>query len=681
MTEQLGEVITFYSYKGGTGRTMALANIACLLAKGQQAVKGKKVLMIDWDLNAPGLHRYFYDQLHTQFPQESYEKGINDHSGLLDIFNKLQNKIQEKLNTSNQKVLNEVQSFEILDNFDFTPYILSTDFPYLDLLKAGSFNKEYQANVNTFQWEKLYSSAPLLFEIFAHKLSENYSYTLIDSRTGNTDISNICTMLMPTKLVVVFTPNYQSLTGIGELIKEATRYRRKSSDVRGLMIFPLPSRIELSENDLRNDWRNGSQSDKKIQGYKPFFEKLLNEIYALPKLRSSTDETDLVDLNDYFNEVQLQHIARYAYGERIAFLEEPHPDRLSIVVSYKKFLDRLKQSTPWNEILSEDDLITENLTQYDKILSQDDLVTEDSTQSDDLITENLTQYDKILSQDDLVTEDSTQSMEKISFITKLKQFTVSQILVFWKVLKQPPLVLQLFLIIFIASSLTMIVTSIFFDWPKPIETLFKLSQDDENNKSVEKLKELDIELIKLRGDWQGLRPPDEVVRQRLARTANPLAEEFLSLPDAELNLGWQIKKYLNALYVFMIAADVECDQKIGLQYSEKALQAGTEALKLITEGEGLLKEGGDYGLRLNAWLREDLTRDRVNYLIALTHAIRARLGVAEGKAQALKSLSQVSDSFFVQEGYPQNNPLLSPFLCDPSDPNCPKLQDTDFCPG
>jgi len=48
------EVITFYSYKGGTGRSMLLANVAWLLAS-----TGCKVLLIDWDLEAPGLHRYF----------------------------------------------------------------------------------------------------------------------------------------------------------------------------------------------------------------------------------------------------------------------------------------------------------------------------------------------------------------------------------------------------------------------------------------------------------------------------------------------------------------------------------------------------------------------------------------------------------------------------------------------
>ena len=48
-------IVTFYSYKGGTGRTMALANVGWLLA-----ANGHRVLMIDWDLEAPGLHRYFH---------------------------------------------------------------------------------------------------------------------------------------------------------------------------------------------------------------------------------------------------------------------------------------------------------------------------------------------------------------------------------------------------------------------------------------------------------------------------------------------------------------------------------------------------------------------------------------------------------------------------------------------
>ena len=54
MTEKPGQVVTFYSYKGGTGRTMALANVAWILA-----ANGKRVLVADWDLESPGLHRFF----------------------------------------------------------------------------------------------------------------------------------------------------------------------------------------------------------------------------------------------------------------------------------------------------------------------------------------------------------------------------------------------------------------------------------------------------------------------------------------------------------------------------------------------------------------------------------------------------------------------------------------------
>jgi MinD-like ATPase involved in chromosome partitioning or flagellar assembly len=47
-------IVTFYSYKGGVGRSFCLANIGTLLANW-----GYQVLCVDWDLEAPGLHHYF----------------------------------------------------------------------------------------------------------------------------------------------------------------------------------------------------------------------------------------------------------------------------------------------------------------------------------------------------------------------------------------------------------------------------------------------------------------------------------------------------------------------------------------------------------------------------------------------------------------------------------------------
>ena len=52
-------VITFYSYKGGVGRSMALANVAELLAQ-----RGYSVVVCDWDLEAPGLERFLTDDEH-----------------------------------------------------------------------------------------------------------------------------------------------------------------------------------------------------------------------------------------------------------------------------------------------------------------------------------------------------------------------------------------------------------------------------------------------------------------------------------------------------------------------------------------------------------------------------------------------------------------------------------------
>ena len=72
MEKPQGKIISFYSYKGGTGRSMALANMAWILASF-----GKQVLVVDWDLEAPGLHRYFAPFLD--------DKDLTCTDGLIDM--------------------------------------------------------------------------------------------------------------------------------------------------------------------------------------------------------------------------------------------------------------------------------------------------------------------------------------------------------------------------------------------------------------------------------------------------------------------------------------------------------------------------------------------------------------------------------------------------------------------
>src|SRR5213080_966655 len=66
-------IYTFYSYKGGVGRSMALANVA-----KWYYLRGLRVVMIDWDLEAPGLENFLYEQ------QDHLEK-VRSQLGLIDM--------------------------------------------------------------------------------------------------------------------------------------------------------------------------------------------------------------------------------------------------------------------------------------------------------------------------------------------------------------------------------------------------------------------------------------------------------------------------------------------------------------------------------------------------------------------------------------------------------------------
>ena len=122
-----------------------------------------------------------------------------------------------------------------------------------------------------------------------------------------------------------------------QLVRRATSYRRQSDDLRPLLVYPLPSRVETSEPERRNDWRFGN-SKQGIEGYQPAFEKLFKEVYDLPQC----------SLAAYFDKVQIQHVPRYAYGEEIAVLTERGKDRLSLLKSYEGFVEWLANNfAPW----------------------------------------------------------------------------------------------------------------------------------------------------------------------------------------------------------------------------------------------------------------------------------------------------------------------------------------------
>jgi cellulose biosynthesis protein BcsQ len=334
-----GKITTFYSYKGGTGRTMALANIACLLAERDRCDRG--ILMIDWDLEAPGLHRFF-----TPKEIDVTAKGELDSSpGLIDFWIAFKAQLDANLGQDTGITLEEIQG--LFQRVNFRKYIREINLKELGhrksisklfLMKAGAFDIDYPSRVSHFPWEKVFNASPRIYAVFAKELADLFDYVLIDSRTGITDTSGICTMIMPEKLVVVFTPNIQSLTGIPDLVNRAINYRQSSDDLRPLVVYPLPSRIENTEPTQKEQWRYGSSMDH-IEGYQNQFEQLFKDVYGLDKL----------SLDLYFNNVQLQHIPAYSYGEKIAVLLENRQDRQSLASSYELFSNWLIDvDSPWN---------------------------------------------------------------------------------------------------------------------------------------------------------------------------------------------------------------------------------------------------------------------------------------------------------------------------------------------
>jgi formylglycine-generating enzyme required for sulfatase activity/cellulose biosynthesis protein BcsQ len=303
---------------------MALANIACLFAS--QREQPRRVLTIDWDLEAPGLHYYLRPL--------SGEATDPVKKGVVEYFTRVQELVKDGEASSEDQ---DAQAESLLEQISFVDFIRATSVPNVDLMPAGHFDASYQSRLAELDWHRIYKQAPAVFRCFARRLATEYDVVLVDSRTGMTDISGICTSLLPDKLVVVFTPNRQSLTGIENLVQSSVKYRQGSRDLRPLLVYPLPSRIDAERDKLRQIWRHG-ESNLRIEGYQPQFQRIFKAAYAL----------DHCDLSNYCDEVQVQHSPDYSYGEEVAAINAHDADRFSIVRSYQALLAWLQASAaPW----------------------------------------------------------------------------------------------------------------------------------------------------------------------------------------------------------------------------------------------------------------------------------------------------------------------------------------------
>ena len=179
-------VCTFYSFKGGVGRTMALVNAAVELAQ-----RGRKVLAVDFDLEAPGLDTFDILRPPPEVP------------GIIEF-------VGEYLATGQAP---EVERF-------VSPSSVVDD---LWIMPSGA-QQQYAASFGQIDWQALYQrhSGYLLFEDVKEQWRRvvQPDYVFIDSRTGHTDTCGICTRQLPDAVTLLFFPNEQNLRGLGKVVHD-----------------------------------------------------------------------------------------------------------------------------------------------------------------------------------------------------------------------------------------------------------------------------------------------------------------------------------------------------------------------------------------------------------------------------------------------------------------------------
>jgi len=308
----MGQIITFYSYKGGVGRTMALANVAVLLAKW-----GFKTLIVDWDLEAPGLEFYFKDYI-----------DIDDVS--------VQNGIVELLYSMFEK--GKEHSENLWGSFA-TPIAIPGNKETLDIITAGNKANHYFERVRTLDLNDFYfhKKGGSQIEKLRDQWREMYDFTLIDSRTGITDIGGICTVQLPDLVVALFTANDQSFHGVINTSKSIENAQQELPIERlPATILPIPSRFDTSEEFQESQtWLNlFSDGLEKIYDQWITYDKK-----TLLKLKMSTrlERKKLKNTirRTFLETTKIPYITYFSFGEKLPVIEQGTNDPAGLGYAYE----------------------------------------------------------------------------------------------------------------------------------------------------------------------------------------------------------------------------------------------------------------------------------------------------------------------------------------------------------
>jgi MinD-like ATPase involved in chromosome partitioning or flagellar assembly len=243
-------ICTFHSVERKTGRSMALANVAELLRR-----RGQRILVVDWDLENPGLDYFFPDPTPGQ-----------PTPGVIDLFIAYRTEMSRPIALSDDDT---VLPTERLDT-----YLRAVPGGGLFVLPAGKRDDGYSGRITSFDWNEFLKEweGERFIEHLRQKFNAAADVVLIDTSATITEATRICTSHLA-DVVVVFCPvGLTSLDSTTSLARQLTdpKLQQKRAP-RQIELLVVPARIEYREAELLNDFKK-----RFIDMFTPFVPKALD---------------------------------------------------------------------------------------------------------------------------------------------------------------------------------------------------------------------------------------------------------------------------------------------------------------------------------------------------------------------------------------------------------------------
>src|ERR1022692_3312124 len=225
-------IFTFYSYKGGVGRSLAVMNVAYTLAGW-----GRHVLIVDMDLEAPGISGFLQRSNELAEPDSAHPKDILTLLGeaaramrnggtademahsLPPLSNYIRAVAEEKLAALRPK-LGLLGRLDVLGTDVSRDYnarlaqLALQDLPQDRLIALSRLLHQYLK-------AQVFPHRPPGVETFEPPIQTPYDYVLVDSRTGITEIGGLCVGPLADRLVVITGLNDQNVHGTLDFLREA----------------------------------------------------------------------------------------------------------------------------------------------------------------------------------------------------------------------------------------------------------------------------------------------------------------------------------------------------------------------------------------------------------------------------------------------------------------------------